>query len=140
VREFVLQKVYLLRRPKTNVQILQQSSLLKNKYFVRFLRQHGQDVYQEVRSEYVTIVSRIYTSHFRTYLSAMEKLLLPAASQADTLGAQEGGGGPAVNMLNLFKKDGGARSSTEQVFQLGERGALLLDLDKAPVVPHMAEA
>ena len=49
VREFVLQKVYMLKRPKTNVQIIQQSALLKYKYFVRFLRQHGPDVYAEVR-------------------------------------------------------------------------------------------
>jgi hypothetical protein len=48
VREFVLQKVYMLKRPKTNVQIIQQSALLKYKYFVRFLRQHGADVYSEV--------------------------------------------------------------------------------------------
>lgn len=40
----------MLKRPKTNVQIIQQSSLLKNKFFVRFLRQHGQDIYQEVGS------------------------------------------------------------------------------------------
>lgn len=42
-------KVYQLKRPKTNVQIIQQSVLLKFKYFMRFLRAHGSDVYTEVR-------------------------------------------------------------------------------------------
>jgi hypothetical protein len=41
-------QVYMLKRPKTNVQIVQQSSLLKYKYFIRFLRNHGPEIYQEV--------------------------------------------------------------------------------------------
>ena len=49
IRDFLLQKVYLLKRPKTNLQIIQQSSLLKYKYFIQFLRQHGPDLYIEVR-------------------------------------------------------------------------------------------
>lgn len=49
IRDFLLQKVNLLKRPKTNLQIIQQSSLLKYKYFIQFLRNHGQDLYIEVR-------------------------------------------------------------------------------------------
>ena len=49
IRDFLLQKVYLLKRPKTNLQIIQQSSLLKYKYFIQFLRQHGPDLFIEVR-------------------------------------------------------------------------------------------
>lgn len=45
----MLAKVYTLKRPKTNVQIIQQSVLLKYKYYMRFLRLHGTDVYMEVR-------------------------------------------------------------------------------------------
>ena len=50
IRDFLLQKVYLLKRPKTNLQIIQQSSLLKYKYFIQFLRQHGPDLFIEVRA------------------------------------------------------------------------------------------
>jgi hypothetical protein len=48
VREFLLQKIYTLKRPKTNIQIIQQNVLLKYKYFIRFLRQHGKEIYDEV--------------------------------------------------------------------------------------------
>lgn len=51
VRDFLLAKLYQLRKPKTNISIIQQNVLLKYKYFVRFLADHGQDVYQEVRQE-----------------------------------------------------------------------------------------
>ena len=44
----MLSKLYQLRKPKTNISIIQQNVLLKYKYFVRFVREHGEDVYQEV--------------------------------------------------------------------------------------------
>lgn len=43
-------------------QILQQNVLLKFKYFVKFLQQHGSEVFPEVRKEYVETLSRIYRS------------------------------------------------------------------------------
>lgn len=49
VRDFLLSKLYQLRKPKTNISIIQQNSLLKYKYFVRFLAEHGPDVHAEVR-------------------------------------------------------------------------------------------
>ena len=51
VREFLLARLHQLRRPKTNVSIIQQSALLRHKYFVRFLRDHADDVHREVRGE-----------------------------------------------------------------------------------------
>lgn len=43
-----VQKFNLLRKPKTNIQILQQSVLLKYKAFVSFLKEHGAEAFPEV--------------------------------------------------------------------------------------------
>lgn len=67
-------RIYQLRKPKTNIQILQQNVLLKQKYLVTFLRQHGPEVFQEVRSAYVDTLSRVLSAHFRSYLAALERL------------------------------------------------------------------
>lgn len=67
-------RIYALRKPKTNIQILQQNVLLKYKYLVAFLRQHGREVYAEVRAAYVDTLSRVLSSHFRAYLAALERL------------------------------------------------------------------
>jgi hypothetical protein len=48
VREFLQVKLASLRKPKTNISIIQQNVLLKYKYFVRFLEAHGPDVHAEV--------------------------------------------------------------------------------------------
>ncbi|GIL58131.1 hypothetical protein Vafri_12985 [Volvox africanus] len=137
VRDFMMNKVYQLKRPKTNVQIIQQSVLLKYKYFMRFLRVHGPDVYTEIRNEYVSVLSRILASHFRTYQNAMEKMQAAVAGAADVLGAPESGGGGA-GITALFGK-GASRATTEATFSLGERAAILDQLDKPPIIPHQAE-
>lgn len=48
--------------------------LLKQKYMVTFLRGHGPEVFKEVRSAYVETLSRVLSSHFRSYLAALERL------------------------------------------------------------------
>ncbi|KAG0492837.1 hypothetical protein HPP92_006235 [Vanilla planifolia] len=53
VFEFMVQKLYALRKPKTNIQILQQNVLLKYKYLIVFLKEHGKDIYMEVRAAYI---------------------------------------------------------------------------------------
>lgn len=40
----------------------------------------------QLRAEYVSVVSRVLAAHFRTYLSAMEKMVAPVAGQGDVLG------------------------------------------------------
>lgn len=49
------------------------------------------------------VVSKILAAHFKTYLSAMEKMQSDVAGQADVLGAPEGGGASGA-VLGLFGK------------------------------------
>jgi hypothetical protein len=58
-RDFLMQKLYALRRPKTNIQILQQNVLLKYKYVATFLRTHGQEVFPEIRAAYVDTMNKV---------------------------------------------------------------------------------
>lgn len=59
VFDFIVQKLYALRKPKTNIQILQQSVLLKYKYVVNFLKEHGKEVYNEVRAAYIDTMNKV---------------------------------------------------------------------------------
>ncbi len=67
-------RIYALRKPKTNIQILQQNVLLRYKFLVAFTRRHGRDVFQEIRAAYVETLSRVLSSHFKAYLGAIERL------------------------------------------------------------------
>nr|CAB3500490.1 unnamed protein product [Digitaria exilis] len=57
--EFVIQKFYALRKPKTNIQILQQSILLKYKYTITFLKEHAKEIYAEVRAAYIDTMNKV---------------------------------------------------------------------------------
>jgi hypothetical protein len=52
----------------------------------------------QLRTEYASVVGRVLAAHFRTYLSAMEKMAAPVAGQGDVLGVPPdiGGAGGAA--------------------------------------------
>lgn len=75
-RDFLLQRIYSLRKDKTNIQILQQNVLLRYRYLVAFLQAHGREVFEEVRTAYVDTLSRVLASKFRAYINATDKLLV----------------------------------------------------------------
>ena len=81
-RDCLMQRIYSLRKPKTNIQILQQNVLLKCKYLVTFLRLHGREVFTEVRAAYVDTLSRVLSSHFRAYLAAIDRLKVSANARS----------------------------------------------------------
>ena len=64
----------------------------------------------QIRSEYVSVLSKIMAAQFKIYLGAMEKMQMAVATQVDVLGAPEGAGAGA-GMLSLFNK-GSARVTT----------------------------
>lgn len=55
VRDFMIGLVYSLRKPKTNIQILQQNVLSKYSYMNKFLYFHEPLSAAEVRDAYVCI-------------------------------------------------------------------------------------
>ncbi|KAG6518989.1 hypothetical protein ZIOFF_022476 [Zingiber officinale] len=122
VFEFITQKFYALRKPKTNIQILQQSVLLKYKYVIHFLKEHGKDIYTEVRAVYVDTMNKVLSAHFRAYIQALEKLQLDIATATDLIGVETRSAGFLLRGREPLKY----RSA---VFALGERINILKNLD-----------
>ena len=71
-----VRRIYNLRKPKTNIQILQQNVLLKHRHLMQFMRRHGRDVAAEVRAAYIETLSRVLSGHFKAYLTALDPLLV----------------------------------------------------------------
>ncbi len=94
-----MSKFHALRRPGTNVQIIQQTLATKYSYFIRFLAKYGPRYYNgkpllssiypipsfpyssifpsflttEIRSLYVETVQKIFLGYFRAYVSRLFK-------------------------------------------------------------------
>ena len=58
-----------LKKKMTNIQILQQSVLLKYKGLYKFLVEHAPEVALEVKEAYTTTMSAIYLRHVKVRLS-----------------------------------------------------------------------
>ncbi|GMY07986.1 vacuolar protein sorting-associated protein 52 A isoform X1 [Fagus crenata] len=133
VYDFIVQKLYALRKPKTNIQILQQSVLLKYKYVVSFLKEHGNEVYIEVRAAYIDTMNKVLSAHFRAYILALEKLQLDIATSSDLIGVE-------TRSTGLFLRGREPLKNRSAVFALGERIKILKEIDEPALIPHIAEA
>ncbi|XP_057494357.1 vacuolar protein sorting-associated protein 52 A-like [Actinidia eriantha] len=131
--EFIVQKLYALRKPKTNIQILQQSVLLKYKYIISFLNEHGKEVYTEVRAAYIDTMNKVLSAHFRAYIQALEKLQLDIATYSDLIGVE-------TRSTGLFSRGREPLKNRSAVFALGERINILKEIDEPALIPHIAEA
>ncbi|XP_021912590.1 vacuolar protein sorting-associated protein 52 A [Carica papaya] len=133
VFDFIVQKLYALRKPKTNIQILQQSVLLKYKYVVSFLKEHGKEVYIEVRAAYIDTMNKVLSAHFRSYIQALEKLQLDIATSSDLIGVE-------TRSTSLFSRGREPLKNRSAVYALGERINILKEIDQPALIPHIAEA
>ncbi|KVH98490.1 vacuolar protein sorting-associated protein 52 A [Cynara cardunculus var. scolymus] len=133
VFEFMIQKLYALRKPKTNIQILQQSILLKYKYVISFLKEHGKEIYTEVRAAYTDTMNKVLSAHFRAYIQALEKLQLDIAGPTDLIGVD-------TRSTSLFSRGREPLKNRSAIFALGERINILKEIDEPSLIPHIAEA
>jgi len=64
IRTYLLEQIYKFRKPMTNYQI-PQNAMLKYKFFFEFILSNERQVAQEICSEYVDTISKIYYSYFK---------------------------------------------------------------------------
>ncbi|GAY60506.1 hypothetical protein CUMW_202500 [Citrus unshiu] len=120
VFDFLVQKLYALRKPKTNIQIIQQSG-------------HGKEIYNEVRAAYIDTMNKVLSAHFRAYIQALEKLQLDIATSSDLIGVE-------ARSTGLFSRGREPLKNRSAVFALGDRINILKEIDQPALIPHIAEA
>jgi hypothetical protein len=76
IRDFFIQKFHSLRKPKTNIQLLQTNVLKKYKPLVDFLQVHGADIFREIRALYVETMGKVLKAALQNYISALSVLKL----------------------------------------------------------------
>lgn len=81
----MLLKIGELRKPKTNVQMIQKAGLLKYHYLMQFLMECSPATAQEVRVTYTESMSRTIHSVFKAYGVALSKLDLVIADKVTML-------------------------------------------------------
>uniref|UniRef100_A0A915N0W7 Vacuolar protein sorting-associated protein 52 homolog n=1 Tax=Meloidogyne javanica TaxID=6303 RepID=A0A915N0W7_MELJA len=74
IREWLLLRISLFRKPLTNYQI-PQNALLKNRFFYEFLLGNDRQVAYEIKDEYVDTTSKMFFTYFKAYVTRLFKLL-----------------------------------------------------------------
>ncbi|KAL6503309.1 Vacuolar protein sorting-associated protein 52 [Orobanche gracilis] len=146
-------------RQKAVSKILQQSVLLKYKYVISFLKDHGKEVYRDVRAAYIDTMNKVLSTKLRAYIQALEKLQLDIATSSDLIGVD-------TRNTSLFLRGREPLKNRSAVFTLGERINILKrrtarlearlralfaenalrrletfsEIDESALIPHIAEA
>lgn len=75
IKAYMNQQISNLKKPKTNIQIIQQNNLINYRIFLYFLKEHSQDTYIELTQNYSKLLSKVYYNNFKTYIDDLSKLL-----------------------------------------------------------------
>lgn len=130
LRGYLLEQVYKFRRPMTNYQV-PQNAMLKYKFFFEFILSNERQVAQEICSEYVDTMSKIYYSYFKSYSSRLAALRYEeAVSKDDLMGIED------TASKSLFAKTTSLKNKGT-IFTIGKRGDILTSELEAPIIiPH----
>nr|CDS23076.1 vacuolar protein sorting associated protein 52 [Echinococcus granulosus] len=150
IREFLLEKIKVLRKPMANYQV-PQSQLLRFRYFYAFLLIHERELAREVRGSYLFTMEKVYFAYFKTYASKLLKLQADSTLEKDDLVGkksdelnnwnQNSGPSSVVNVLQSSSATTNQSTSRPGQFGLGGRAERLLTkegLQAAILLPHAA--
>ena len=115
IREFLLAKINAFKKPMANYQ-MPQNAMLKTRFFFEFLLAHQRDVAKEIQDEYVDVLSKIYFSYFKTYLSRLSKLQVGRGRPVTELYLLAVGGGASDFVLSTSCISGSSVYSGQLLF------------------------
>ncbi|XP_017467500.1 PREDICTED: vacuolar protein sorting-associated protein 52 homolog isoform X2 [Rhagoletis zephyria] len=130
IRTYLLEQIYKFRKPMTNYQI-PQNAMLKHKFFFEFILSNERQVAQEICSEYIDTMSKIYYSYFKSYSSRLSNLKFEeSCTKDDLMGIEDN------VSKGLFAKTTSLKHKST-IFTIGKRGEILNQQLEAPIiVPH----
>lgn len=126
IRCFILEQINKFKKPTTNYHI-PQNTLYEYKFLFEFLLNHDLICTQEISSEYVDTLSKVYFTYFKSYLNYLQKFQFEEAATKDDLLAVED-----PTSRTLFQKS--IKKNT--VFTIGNRASVLNEIDSSIIIPH----
>lgn len=135
IKEYIMKKIQSIKKAMTNYQILQ-NTLVKNKFFFKFLQNHDPETSKEILSEYTDTMMKVYFSYFKEYLTRLSKLKYDEQpDREDTMASHDDNTKRAVSLFSSKP----VLKNRSSIFSLGSRSDILTtDLESPLIVPHAA--
>ena len=141
VRDFLLSRITSLRKGKTNVQMTQQM-LLKFRYLFYFLKMHAPNVAEEIKSMYVSAMSKVLLALFKAYHQQLGKLTVRLDDKKSvfaTVPPRSATNNNESKASNTKKNKPTVGNPILGVFEIGTRHEILDELENPPIVMHIAQ-
>ena len=169
IREFLLEKINLFKKPMANYHIPQNTMLkfryikkqgeikyffyyfiaryntllimFKFRFYYKFLMANNRDVAKEIRCEYVDTMSKIIFSYFKSYCGRLQKLQYSElATKEDLLGYDDSTVQRTLTMTTgFFSSKANSMKNKASVFSMGKRAEVLTTSLRAPIIIPHAE-
>jgi hypothetical protein len=133
IREYFYQQMALLRKPQTNIRILQSHGLLHYADLYEFLMDASPEIAQELFKVYTESMAKTLYALFRTYQAQLIQLDATkyAATRQDVLAVED-----------AYLRDSITTKAKKRVdvFTLGNRASVLNNTHENPIVAHVASS
>lgn len=83
IRTFILGLIQSLNRPKVNLQVIQETVLIKYKNLLIYLRENSPESFVEICMNYNEILSSLYLNHFKQYFTGIRKMIKEDSTKHD---------------------------------------------------------
>jgi len=133
-KDYFASQFNAIRKPKTNVQVLQQTSLIKYAGLFRFLQLEAPHIADELRAIYVESMGRTLHNLFKAYYNQMLKLDAVMASKSDLVAVEE------ASLKSVFTQKVINMAKRNDSFSLAGREKILDQIESEPVLLHVAVA
>lgn len=132
IREFLLDRINLFKKPMTNYHI-QQDTILKFRFYFKFLMANNREVANEIKEQYIDTMSKVTFSYFESYSGRLLKLQYEElTTHEDLMGVDD------TQPKGFFSKP--TLKTKASVFSMGQRAEVLTkDLEGPILVPHALE-
>ncbi|KAL6643247.1 hypothetical protein ACP70R_021428 [Stipagrostis hirtigluma subsp. patula] len=128
----IIEIFFAMRKPGTNIQILQQNLLQKHRYLIQFLKEHGSETYDDVCASYVYTMNKVLSAYFGVYVEALERLKLDIGVSNVLIGYD-------TNVIDNITRGREYLRDHRFMFSLGERANILKEIDQPGLVPHISQ-
>jgi hypothetical protein len=118
IKDYFSNQFQALRKPKTNVQFIQQSALVKYAPLLKFLQTEAPTIAEDLRTLYIESMGRTLLNLFKSYCTQLLKLDIVIATKNDLIGVEE------VMLKSVFSQKVNLSKRTD-TFSLGERDKIL---------------
>ena len=134
VRTFIIQQLERLKKPMTNIPIIQENELLRYKVFMEFLKNNYIQVFIEILNMYFELMGKIIFKKFKAYVQEVSKLCVDVYNKNDVLISEN------ITVLrgNLNVKAEGMVPDNRSIFSTMKRENILEVMDDSYIIPHTA--